>query len=125
MFLAFLRQLRSLWTPRKTAPAFRRPRLSVAVEALEDRWLPSTISGMVYFDANTDGIHQTGETGIGGNTIQLFDSGGNQIATTVTDSTGHYVFATNPTVSPIAGTKEVDAAFAPAKTNSTQTQSVA
>jgi hypothetical protein len=99
--------------------------LSPAVEALEDRWLPSTISGLVYFDPNNDGIHQPSEKGIAGNTIQLFDSNGKQIATTTTDSTGRYTFATNPTVSPIAGSQEVDATFSQARTNASQTQSVA
>ena len=125
MFLAFLRLLRSLWTPRGTPWPARRPRLSPLVEALEDRWLPSTISGLVYFDANNDGIRQPAETGIAGNTIQLFDATGNQIATTTTDATGRYTFAINPTVSPIAGSQEVDANFSQARTNATQTQSVA
>ena len=125
MFLAFLRLIRTLWTPRGRLMALPRPRLTPAVEALEDRWLPSTISGLVYFDANNDGIHQSTEQGIAGNTIQLFDSNGNQLATTTTNSTGRYTFATNPTVAPTAGTQEVDATFPLAPTNSTQTQSVA
>jgi hypothetical protein len=124
MFFAFKRLLRSLWTSRPTQPILR-PRRKPIIEALEDRWLPSTIGGMVYFDANNDGIHQSAEPGIAGNTIQLYDSSGNLLATTVTDSTGHYTFATNPTVAPTAGTQEVDATFAPAKTNNIQTQSVA
>jgi hypothetical protein len=125
MFLAFLRLLRSVWSPRGTPFAGRRPRLSPAVEALEDRWLPSNIGGMVYFDANNNGIHDSGETGLGGNTIQLYDSNGNRIATTTTDSSGKYLFTTNPTVSPVAGSQEVDASFAPSRTNMSQTQSVA
>jgi hypothetical protein len=125
MFLAFLRLVRKLWSSRDSLLPAPRPRLSPAVEALEDRWLPSTISGLVYFDANNDGLHQSAESGIAGNTIQLFDSGGNLLATTVTDSTGRYTFATNPTVSPTAASKEVDATFGPAKTNFSQTQSVA
>jgi hypothetical protein len=125
MFLAFLRLLRTLWSPRGTILPMRRPRLTPAIEALEDRWLPSTISGLVYFDGNNDGIHQSNEAGIAGNTIQLYDSSGNLLATTSTDSTGRYTFATNPTVAPTAGTQEVDATFAPALTNSSQSQSVA
>ncbi len=124
MFLAFLRLLRSICSPRVSLlPA--RCRLTPAVEALEDRWLPSTIGGIVYFDPNNNGIHEPGEPGLAHNTIQLFDSSGNLLATTTTDSTGHYLFATNPTVAPAAHTQEVDATFAPGRTNSSQTQSVA
>src|SRR4051794_40166284 len=119
MFLAFLRLLRKFWSPRGTFLPAPRLRLTPAVEPLEDRWLPSTISGLVYFDANNDGLRQSAEQGISGNTIQLFDSGGNQLATTTTDSTGRYTFATNPTVSPTPGTQEFDATFAPARTNAT------
>jgi hypothetical protein len=125
MFLAFLRLIRSFWSPRGRLLELPRPRLTPAVEALEDRWLPSTIGGVVYFDANNDGVYESNEQGIAGNTIQLYDSNGNLLATTTTDSTGHYLFATNPTVSPTAGTQEVDATFAPTQTNSSQTQSVA
>src|SRR5262245_4837231 len=109
MFVAFLRRLRKLWSPRDAALPAPRLRLTPAVEALEDRWLPSTISGLVYFDANDDGIHQSTEQGIAHNTIQLFDSNGNLLDTTTTDSTGRYTFATNPTVAPTDATQEVDA----------------
>ncbi len=125
MFLAFLRLVRSLWTTRGTLLPARRPRLTPGVEALEGRWLPSTIGGIVYFDGNNDGIHQPNEPGIANNTIQLFDASGNLLATTTTDSTGHYLFATNPTVAPTPGTQEVDAAFNLGRTNTSQTQSVA
>jgi hypothetical protein len=125
MFLAFLRLIRTLWTPRGSLMPLPRPRLRLAVESLEDRWLPSTISGLVYFDANNDGIHQSTEQGIPNNTIQLYDDSGNLLATTTTDSTGRYTFAINPTVAPTAGTQEVDATFTPTQTNSTQSQSVA
>jgi hypothetical protein len=125
MFLAFLRLLRTLWSPRATLLPVRRPRLAPAVEALEDRWLPSTIGGLVYFDPNNNGLHDPGEPGLAGNTIQLYNSTGTLLATTQTDSTGHYLFATDPTVAPKPGTQEVDADFAAARTNTTQTQSVA
>jgi protocatechuate 3,4-dioxygenase beta subunit len=125
MFLAFLRLLRSLWSSGGALIPAPRARFAPAVEALEDRWLPSTIGGVVYFDANNDGIYQPGEQGIAGNTIQLYNSSGTLLATTVTNSAGQYSFATNPTVAPTAATQEVDATFAPAVTNNTQTQSVA
>jgi hypothetical protein len=125
MFLAFLRLVRTLWSSRDSLLPMPRPRFAPVVEALEDRWLPSTISGLVYFDANNNGIHDPGEIGLANNTIQLFDANGNQIASTVTDATGRYTFATNPTVAPTAGTQEVDATFASARTNATQTQTVA
>jgi hypothetical protein len=125
MFSTFTRLLRSLWSNRQPSLANPQLRRNPAVEPLEDRWLPSTIGGLVYFDANNDGIRQASEQGIAGNAIQLFDSTGNLIASTVTDSTGRYTFATNPTIAPTAGTQEVDATFASAKTNNVQTQSVA
>lgn len=125
MFLAFLRLLRKFWLPRATSFSTPLSRLMPAVEALEDRWLPSTIGGLVYFDSNNDGIHQSNEQGIAGNTIQLYNSAGTMLATTTTDSTGHYTFSYDPTVAPIQKTQEVDATFASARTNSTQTQTVA
>ena len=51
----------------------------------------ASIAGTVYHDQNDDGIQNSGERGIGGVTIQLLQ-GGAVVATTTTDSDGHYAF---------------------------------
>ena len=54
--------------------------------------LPSSISGQVHADGNGDCIYQEGEKLLAGVQIQLRDSSGNVIATTVTDANGVYIF---------------------------------
>ena len=54
---------------------------------------PASISGYVYVDANSNGVRDSGETGIAGVTMTLLDSSGNSTGvTTTTDSNGHYEF---------------------------------
>jgi hypothetical protein len=126
MFPAFLHLVRNLWRRGRLAAALRpRGRVVPRVEALEARWVPSTISGSVYNDLNNNGILESGEPGIAGNTIELHDASGALIATTVTDAQGHYAFSVNPTLPPAEATKEVDATFGPFKTDDTKTVSVA
>ncbi len=56
--------------------------------------VPASVSGVVYEDANNNGIQDSGEAIIGGVTITLKDSGGNTVATTTSDSsTGAWSFA--------------------------------
>jgi hypothetical protein len=119
MYLAFLRHPRR---PRRDGPPAppARPR----VEPLEDRWLLSTIAGMVYHDANLNGIHDPGETPIAGNTIQLFDATGALVDTRVTDAQGRYAFTLDPRLPTFAATKEVDANFETFKTDATKVQQV-
>jgi uncharacterized repeat protein (TIGR01451 family)/fimbrial isopeptide formation D2 family protein len=50
------------------------------------------LTGTVYHDANKDGVLQGGESGLGGVTLQLLDSGNNVIATTTTNPDGTYSF---------------------------------
>ncbi|MGO4653079.1 SdrD B-like domain-containing protein, partial [Arthrobacter sp. 2RAF22] len=54
----------------------------------------ASIAGTVWDDtAKIDGLHAgSGEPGINGATVQLLDSTGKTVATTTTDSTGHYAF---------------------------------
>ncbi len=52
----------------------------------------STISDLVFIDANTDGIQNTDEPGIPGVTMQLINNAGEIIATTTTDENGNYIF---------------------------------
>lgn len=51
-----------------------------------------TIGNFVWRDANCDGIQGTGETGIPGVTVRLYDSSNNLLDTTVTDAAGYYLF---------------------------------
>lgn len=54
--------------------------------------LPASLSGTVYYDQNDDGDQDTGEPGIAGVTIELLNSSGTVIDTTLTDSNGDYQF---------------------------------
>ncbi|HEV8061040.1 MAG TPA: SdrD B-like domain-containing protein, partial [Gemmataceae bacterium] len=50
------------------------------------------LAGEVFQDVNGNGALDTGDTGISGVTVTLFDSGNNQVAQTITDSSGDYQF---------------------------------
>jgi len=52
----------------------------------------TAIVGRVFTDLNGDGRHEPGETGIGGRTMQLLDSQGTVVETTVTSAGGGYRF---------------------------------
>ncbi|MEX2322591.1 MAG: SdrD B-like domain-containing protein [Acidimicrobiia bacterium] len=54
---------------------------------------PASIGDLVWEDVDGDGIQDPGEPGIAGVTVRLFNSGGTQVASTVTDADGEYVFA--------------------------------
>lgn len=56
----------------------------------------ASISGTVYRDDDNDGVHDAGERGLAGETIELLDAGGNVVATTTTDSLGNYAFVELP-----------------------------
>ena len=56
---------------------------SVATSALGDR---------VWLDANANGIQDGGEAGVAGVTVRLLSQGGEELATTVTDADGFYLF---------------------------------
>jgi hypothetical protein len=51
-----------------------------------------SIEGTVFLDNDHDGIRQVGEPGLAGFMVHLVDAGGVVIATTTTDSVGHYSF---------------------------------
>ena len=51
-----------------------------------------SIGDLVFNDLDHDGIQDAGEPGIAGITVTLLNSAGTPIGTTVTDSTGHYLF---------------------------------
>src|SRR5262249_844797 len=52
----------------------------------------SSISGTVFHDDDHDGVQQRGEPGLSGVTVNLLDDTGAVIASTPTDSAGHYRF---------------------------------
>jgi protocatechuate 3,4-dioxygenase beta subunit len=51
-----------------------------------------SIGDYVWYDANDNGIQDTGETPASGVTVVLKDGNGATVGTTTTDSNGHYVF---------------------------------
>jgi uncharacterized protein (DUF2141 family) len=104
-----------------------RHRLAPRVEPLEDRWLPScvTIGGVVFEDANNNGLFDVGENTIAGNAVELHDAAGRTVATAVTDAQGRYAFTANNLVDTAPTTQVIPLTFDPAKTNWTNSQSVA
>src|SRR6185312_8997492 len=52
----------------------------------------ASVGDRVWYDANGNGVQDSGETGINGATVQLLDNGGNVIATTTTAGNGNYSF---------------------------------
>jgi hypothetical protein len=68
----------------------------VFLERMEDRWLPSSLSGFVYDDADNNGLRDPGEAGLAGVTVTLTgtDSTSHAVSLTQrTDATGAYSFA--------------------------------
>ncbi|MEO0438298.1 MAG: SdrD B-like domain-containing protein, partial [Pseudomonadota bacterium] len=57
--------------------------------------LPASISGNVYFDVDNDGLFDSGESGIGGVTIEITDGGSNTFSTT-TNPDGSWSFEDLP-----------------------------
>ncbi|MCG8651062.1 MAG: carboxypeptidase regulatory-like domain-containing protein, partial [Pirellulales bacterium] len=57
---------------------------------------PAQIIGNVFADADGDCLFEPGDTGIGGVTIELYDSAGALIASTQTDAAGNYQFSNLP-----------------------------
>jgi hypothetical protein len=105
-------------------------------EGLEDRTVPSTvtvpgtgsvssaISGYVFGDLNNNGLFESSEPPIAGNTLQLYRGAtatGTPIASATTDSNGFYQFTADSTISTAPTTRTVVATFATAKTGWTST----
>lgn len=53
----------------------------------------ASVGDRVWFDTNSNGVQDAGETGISGITVTLLDGSGNPLATTVTDANGNYLFS--------------------------------
>jgi hypothetical protein len=105
--------------PRTTLAS--RKRIHPQVERLESRLVPSTISGVVYNDANVNGVYDPGEPIFPNNPLELKNAAGVVIAATVTDANGHYQFKVDQTIDTSPHTKEVDAVFDLAKTDFSRT----
>jgi fimbrial isopeptide formation D2 family protein/uncharacterized repeat protein (TIGR01451 family) len=70
----------------------------------------ASIGDHVWNDANANGIQDTGETGISGIVIALYDSTGTLLITTTTDLNGNYLFDNLP-----AGTYTVEVGATPGR----------
>ena len=55
-----------------------------------------SIGDTIWLDTNGNGVQDAGEPGIPGVTVYLYDGTGSLIATTVTDTNGHYLFTDLP-----------------------------
>ena len=58
--------------------------------------LPASIKGTVYHDRDDNGVQDSGEEGIEGVLIQLFDTDGNLVSEVLTDADGNYCFEDLP-----------------------------
>ncbi|NJP07662.1 MAG: DUF11 domain-containing protein, partial [Chloroflexaceae bacterium] len=56
----------------------------------------ATIGNRVWFDLNNNGIQDDGEPGVPGVIVNLYDTNGNLVDTTVTDVNGNYLFTNVP-----------------------------
>jgi hypothetical protein len=57
---------------------------------------PQKVSGLVFFDANLDGIRQSDDYGLDGVSVKLVNASGQTVASTTTASDGTYVFTVAP-----------------------------
>lgn len=90
----FVRLFRSC---RRAVPS--RPRHRPFLEPLESRALPATISGLVYHDANGNGLFDAGEAGLGGVAMELRRPDQTVVANATTNADGLYRFSTDRTIS--------------------------
>ncbi len=58
--------------------------------------LPTTITAVVFYDQNGNGVQEPGDVGASGITVQLLNGSGQVIATTTTDANGTYTFTAVP-----------------------------
>ncbi|MCX7108970.1 MAG: hypothetical protein NTX45_02340 [Proteobacteria bacterium] len=73
---------------------FKIQNMDVALKACAPN--PAHIGDRVWFDANGNGVQDTGENGFANVTVQLKDSSGVVVGTTTTDASGNYGFDVAP-----------------------------
>ena len=54
--------------------------------------IPASLGDTVWYDANNDGVQDPAEAGIPGVVVNLYDGAGVLVASTLTDTTGNYLF---------------------------------
>ncbi len=84
-----------------------------------------TLSGVVYHDANDNGLRGPSETRIGGVSLALRNAAGQIVATAVTDAQGRYSFSTDATISTAPTAQTQALSFPSLATNVTATQAAA
>src|SRR5437899_10525750 len=99
---------------------------NLALEGLEDRFLPSAnvISGHVFNDANNNGLFDPGESPIANSTLELRNAANVVVGTAVTDSNGYYEFTTDSTISTAPTTLSQTASYPSQATDWTRTPPV-
>ena len=95
------------------------PKARLHVEALEDRFVPSStnISGYVFADANNNGLYDPGEAPIANAPVQLNDSNNIVMGNTTTDASGFYQFTQNNSVNQVPQTLTKTLAFPTTQTD--------
>jgi hypothetical protein len=74
-----------------------------------------SLGDFVWHDDNNNGIQDAGEAPVPGVTVTLYDSSGNVLATTTTDSNGLYLFTDLPAGDYQVGFSNLPSGFTPAK----------
>lgn len=109
----------SRFSKSKSKKPFNAKRGPLSVEALEDRSLPSanTISGYVFYDANSNGLFDSGEQPIANSQIELHTLAGVVVGTTTTNAQGYYEFTKDQSVPKLDKTLTKTVTFGPTQTN--------
>jgi hypothetical protein len=102
----------------------KRRQASPRLEALEARDVPAIIGGIVYHDANANGLFDSGEAGLPGSTLQLRDEAGGLIASTTSGADGRYQFTKRDNVAPGSGLTSYEAIFSDSPTDLTRSATV-
>ncbi|MFO0925571.1 MAG: SdrD B-like domain-containing protein [Gemmataceae bacterium] len=99
-------------------------RARLGIENLENREVPAVIGGIVYNDANGNGLFDSGEQAVANSRLYLYNASNQVVASTTSDSAGFYRFTQlgNGQVSP--GTVTKVANFDTAKTDHTRSATI-